>query len=522
MALHAAPQLQSLEARHPAVATGVRGGLLGPVHGVRGDRAGRIAPTCSFDAGTHFLSVTSAGFDVLFAKDGTNLSVSGTDCAALNNVDTVNVDMQSNDRQVGFNLQNGLLEPGFTNEGDASSEIEFDLTNVSTLGEVFVTGGSGPDRFTAGDRKIGQQTVLAINLNGNHDGFSPDEDVIVHTALVALGLDGGNGDDFLSSHGTGATGSSPAVAWTTFSDGPGADEVAGGDGNDRFFPQVTADEGDSFSGGDGFDWLILGSRSEQMSLTEDGVRNDGIQCPGLGCEDDFVAADSDRISGGSGPDVIVGGAGHQVLDGGMGNNSISGGPGNDLLTAGTDTDVFHGGAGFDTVSYEHHFSSGVNVFLNGNADDGIPGEHDNVMPDVEGIYGSGKSDLLVGDAARNILDGGPGDDVLNGKSGNDTLVDATSPPVDGGFSIFTGGDLFIGGPGKDTVDERGHNGNLTLTIDGNSNDQVQGDASQGVDNIQTDVENLIADDGDDTLNGGPGTDTCKQGPGTGPKTGCEH
>src|SRR5206468_1541500 len=158
--------------------------------------------------------------------------------------------------------------------------------------------------------------------------------------------------------------------------------------------------------------------------------------------------------------------------------------------AGTDTDVFDGGTGFDTVSYEGH-QQGVNVFLNGAADDGNPGEHDNLMH-VEGVFGSEGSDLLVGNSARNTLDGGFGNDVVNGRGGNDILVDAVKPPVASGFSIISGDDLFIGGAGIDTVDERGHNGDLALSIDGASNDQVQGDASQGVDQIQTDVENLIA------------------------------
>ena len=96
---------------------------------------------------------------------------------------------------------------------------------------------------------------------------------------------------------------------------------------------------------------------------------------------------------------------------------------------------------------------------------------------------------------------------------------------------------------------------ITLTV---KNDQVKGDPSQGVDNIRTDIENVIGgpfddvvtgsaaanrlegragrdvlrglggddalegDAGNDALDGGPGVDRCVQGPGTGPRTSCEH
>jgi Ca2+-binding RTX toxin-like protein len=64
-----------------------------------------------------------------------------------------------------------------------------------------------------------------------------------------------------------------------------------------------------------------------------------------------------------------------------------------------------------------------------------------------------------------------------------------------------GSDFFLGGPGKDTVDESNHAGNLELSLDGAKNDQVVGHPEQGVDNIHPDVENVVGGDGDDEIVG---------------------
>src|SRR4029077_12357552 len=63
------------------------------------------------------------------------------------------------------------------------------------------------------------------------------------------------------------------------------------------------------------------------------------------------------------------------------------------------------------------------------------------------------------------------------------------------------------------VVEDGHNGNLTLTIDGQKNDQIVGDATQGVDDIQTDVENLVGGSGNDDISGTQGANKLVGGEG---------
>jgi hypothetical protein len=90
-----------------------------------------------------------------------------------------------------------------------------------------------------------------------------------------------------------------------------------------------------------------------------------------------------------------------------------------------------GGPGTDAVTYAG--GPAVVVTLDDLANDGPPGEHDNVQTDIEDVYGSDGPDTLIGSAAANVLDGGAGDDTIAGAGGRDNLY---------------------GGPGDDRIDAR--------------------------------------------------------------------
>ena len=81
------------------------------------------------------------------------------------------------------------------------------------------------------------------------------------------------------------------------------------------------------------------------------------------------------------------------------------------------------------------------VTLDGQANDGVAGENDNVGPDndVETVRGGERDDRLVGNDDANELDGKSGDDTITGGAGNDKLVD------------FLGDDALDGGPGADIL-----------------------------------------------------------------------
>lgn len=239
----------------------------------------------------------------------------------------------------------------------------------------------------------------------------------------------------------------------------------------------------------------------------------------LGPGDDFAEGyGSEIVQGGPGTDEILGYDGDDELDGGDGNDKVSGGAGADTVRGGAgdddvsgdpmDTanpDVIDGGPGRDTFqSYMFGDPSTAQmptVTLDGVADDGFPGEGDNVtnMELVESygalrfagtdgddlakasevgnkadLTGKGGNDELWGTDREDTINGGAGDDKLYGRYGNDTIV---------------------GGPGKDTI---------AGDRDGRCN-EMHCDLSPG-----SSADTIDAVDGEvDTISCGPGTDTVK-------------
>jgi Ca2+-binding RTX toxin-like protein len=194
--------------------------------------------------------------------------------------------------------------------------------------------------------------------------------------------------------------------------------------------------------------------------------NGSVACP-VNLNSDTVV-----VNAGDGNDIITktgnvrgvvnGGPspGSNILNGGPGNDTLNGGVTFDLLIGGTGADRLSGGGGASDIASYLESTSGVVVDIDNAADDGIGGEGDNVLTDVEIVYGSQFGDTLTGGTAGDILSGFGGNDLLVGGSGNDTLV--------GG----AGGDSHSGGAGNDTLDA---------------------------------VDGVF---GNDSLNGGTNTDTC--------------
>ena len=98
-------------------------------------------------------------------------------------------------------------------------------------------------------------------------------------------------------------------------------------------------------------------------------------------------AGNDELIGCEGDDTLDGGDGNDTLDGGSGNDRVLGGNGNDAVDGdGYDepsSDVIDGGAGYDyfegwTIPSDLQRQPAVNLTLDGVANDGRPGENDNV------------------------------------------------------------------------------------------------------------------------------------------------
>jgi Ca2+-binding RTX toxin-like protein len=156
---------------------------------------------------------------------------------------------------------------------------------------------------------------------------------------------------------------------------------------------------------------------------------------------------NDVISGGAQADAIDGGPGDDDLDGGPGDDTLAGGDGNDTLRPNYGKDTVVGGDGFDVAVYGKRQSP---VFsLDGLANDGEPGENDQIGADVEGIEaaaaedsqtvtitGDGRANRLRGTNGKAAINGGEGSDFIEGGGQDDTLTSRDGSPD---FVVCNGG-----------------------------------------------------------------------------------
>ena len=164
-----------------------------------------------------------------------------------------------------------------------------------------------------------------------------------------------------------------------------------------------------------------------------------------------TAAGSVVLSGGA---IYRGGAGNDRINGADGTeDTVAGGPGADDISGGDgESDRSQIPVGRDVALY-NGADGPVTVTLDDVANDGTPGEGDNVHSDFESIVGSAFDDVLIGTALGDDLSGGPGADTLRGGAGQDFL--AGDP--DYGSS---GADRIEGGPGHDVLVGAGGNDDL--------------------------------------------------------------
>jgi hypothetical protein len=125
------------------------------------------------------------------------------------------------------------------------------------------------------------------------------------------------------------------------------------------------------------------------------------------------------------------------------NAIVHGGAGNDTLRADGDSEL-DGGEGADVLQGDRASASyagrtaAVTVTLDGVANDGALGEHDNAA--TGSVIGGEGRDALTGNAGANVLSGRGGDDFLAGEGGDDTI------------HADTGTDVVEAGPGDDRIE----------------------------------------------------------------------
>jgi Ca2+-binding RTX toxin-like protein len=252
----------------------------------------------------------------------------------------------------------------------------------------------------------------------------------------------------------------------------------------------------------------------------------------LGAGDDTFTGDAGRevVAGGDGNDTLTGGPGDDLLDGGNGNDTLTGDGGRDELRGGDGddaldgdrfddpaADVIDGGPGNDLAEGwaqpDHHPNPPASVTLNGQADDGRPGEGDNVSG-IERVTAHVSGTVELSDAADTVemwanLDYGAstiktfgGDDQVTAGNGSEAIDGGTgNDRIDAGY----GDDTIVGGPGRDQIsaDKAGSECGLfescSLPIGNDVVDVRDGEADSvscgfGDDNVQADSIDTVAPD----------------------------
>ena len=252
----------------------------------------------------------------------------------------------------------------------------------------------------------------------------------------------------------------------------------------------------SVTSGSGPDTLTGGSQGATFSA---GGGDDNVY--GGSGDDVLHGGDAnDRIFGGSGNDQVLGEGGNDDVDGGAGNDTVDGGVGDDRLEystgvsndTGAGADTYIGGSGADKLTFDAH-PGGMSISIDGVANDGVPGEGDNVGSDIEAIDGTAGNDSFTGSAGPDGFSGGFGNDEIHGGGGPDQLY--------GG-----GGDDKIYG---DAGDDKLEGANGSDVVDGGPGiDQIYGDIGSCSFSCSSDADTLFAADGEkDAVDCGGGADT---------------
>ncbi len=292
------------------------------------------------------------------------------------------------------------------------------VLRVQDTGAGGATNGGGCSQGSSQQVTCSGFTSVVIDLGSGNDTLNLDEAV-----NVPVSSDGGLGDDRMTSVGT-------------LHGGAGNDQLKGIDGTSE---QLYGDDGDDKLNGQG---------------------------------------GGDLLDGGPGNDALMGGSGADEIHGGEGDDALKGESPFEHTLPQSGTDVLDGGPGNDTVDYTSR-DDGLSISLDGLANDGAPGESDNLLA-VEVVAGGSGADTMTGSTGPDQLHGGVGSDTIDGGGGDD-IVDGegSNDVVNGG----PGDDIVLGGGADDTVDG------------GPGADRISGDSQQDV-GISDGADTIKARDGE--------------------------
>lgn len=349
---------------------------------------------------------TGAGNDVVGGDDGDDTITLGADADKLEPARDGGNDVvyggDGNDDLRGGRLgidqlygENGNDNVEITSGVDSRADGgDGDDTLIDRAGRGRFVGGAGTD-LVSYERS---QSAVTVVLDGTAvSGVAGENDTVDADIENVMG---GWGNDTI-------TGNASA---NVLDGGYGADTIQGLGGADTLKAASHDFEDDDYSGGDGVDTVTYRGREPfGVTVSLDGVADDGVSRLG---ETDQVRADIENVIGTDNPDRLIGNAAANVLDGREGD---------DVLTGRGAADTFVGGTGTDTVSYAGD-GAAVDVFLDGDANDGGPGENEFVPTDVERVVGTSFADFLSSRRDGTVLDGGPGADFYVGIDGGQKIL----------------------------------------------------------------------------------------------------
>jgi Ca2+-binding RTX toxin-like protein len=482
----------------------------------------QLATPCSYNSSARQLVVTMAANEVALIKRFPGAApptddfvmVNGFDCAGTTvpagsgntPLQRVTVTGSTGNESVIFDFTDGVFAMGTT----ATNGITVDLVG-GTADMLGVRLGALDDNVV-----YGNSGVVIINASAPADAFRDISAVNTEFNKILLGA----GNDTITASGNTTTGSGVFVPTGTL-------EMYGGEGADQFVEGGIKTPRELISGGNGVDRVDYSGRTSALNVTISAAdvanANDGDLTSAAGSppENDDVKDDiesilgtpgNDSISGGGAQGILItGGAGNDTLSGGIGPDTLNGGAGNDIFFEGigvtNGSDVFIGSDGIDVIDFSGR-TNGLVCNLDGTANDGEPGELDNVFADIENIIGGAGADDLTGSSRVNIIIGGAGSDTIRGGTGIDTLSYAGSGAVTASLPVqaintdlsLTNG-LTAGGEADvifgDIENLTGGSGADLLTGNSGPNELVGGVGN----------DTLVGGAGDDVLEGGAAGNT---------------
>jgi Ca2+-binding RTX toxin-like protein len=260
----------------------------------------QAATTCSFDSGTHVLTVAGTPQRGSHIRvDGVNIVVSHIDAggsatvscagsqATVQNTNAIDVDMPAGgDHQLSISDPDEF-QPGLTPEFGGGDEVEI----VADLGD-------GTDTFQAIDFDTGlvnDRWVLGtIGFDWDPTDAVPDVDVILNGVDQYELRPGGGDRNVVSGQGSAPTGSAvsgPIMYVPAFSSAADVDRVIGGEGPDVIQGNVGRDVlrgagGDDIVRGDRGNDKLLGETGIDRLMARDGKRDKRIDCgPGSNAQE---------------------------------------------------------------------------------------------------------------------------------------------------------------------------------------------------------------------------------------------